>query len=620
MSVRRQENGGNSGITLKAGAGAKLPGNHKIFPGKESAGPTIIEQEETPWEVISLKIIRRHCWTIIFSTIMILLPLLAFSGCQPTVSQTDPDSPGTENSDPEEEARRLEEEWRRRNEELKEELGSLYVPLPHPDHPDNPPIKVRGIYFTGHSIGFQSRYERTLKLIEDTELNAMVIDIKDDKGKMSYRSEIEEVNDLDAYYNPVPITDLKATMKELKERDIYTIARIVVFRDSQTLPAKRPEWCIPLKSGGLYKDAGFAYGNPFNEELWDYNIAIAKEAALLGFNEIQFDYIRFPDKAAHVEKVADFPGREGRTKAEAIRGFMDKARTELAPYKVHVAYDVFGVIASSWGDADDIGQCWEDFAARCDYICPMIYPSHYYPVRQGGAVVPYWFGQRFPDVNPTITITGALKDALKRNAAVKDPAIIRPWLQAFTASWLGARFGSGSYIQYGPTQIRQQIDAAMALGIDEYMLWDAKNENYPREAFFDDAEADRRCEQSHRDRESQKLDLLGRSPRQSAEAYLEALQKRNWREAYALQSGYSSGGNSYRDWMKDGVGKLDDWRITSVEDTAGTAAVTLALTLKLRGESVALDEKWSLLQENGVWRIKPSVKFLELLAGAEEGQ
>lgn len=478
---------------------------------------------------------------------------------------------------------------------------------------------MRGIYFTGHSIGFQSRYERTLKLIEETELNAMVIDIKDDTGKMSYQSEIEEVNNLDAYYKPVPITDIKATMKELKERGIYTIARIVVFRDSQTLPAQRPEWCIPLKSGGLYKDAGFAYGNPFNEKLWDYNIAIAKEAALLGFNEIQFDYIRFPDKAAYVEKVADFPGRDGRTKVEAIRGFMDRARQELAPYKVHVAYDVFGVIASSWGDADDIGQCWEDFATHSDYICPMIYPSHYYPVRQGGTVVSYWFGQRFPDVNPTATITGALKDSLKRNAALENPAIIRPWLQAFTASWLGSRFGAGSYIKYGPTQIRQQIDAAMALGIDEYMLWDAKNENYPSEAFFDEAEADRRVEQSHKGRESKAQDFLGRTPHKAAEAYLEAIQKRNWREAYALQRGFKGDGNAYRDWMKNASGQLEEWHFDSDDSADSAATIVLSVTLKLRGEEITLDnEKWSLVQENNVWRIKPSEKFLKNIAGTEE--
>lgn len=555
---------------------------------------------------------------------LLILALFTFApaGCSLDNTECKPSgNPGETTPDPEEKAKRLEEEWQKRNEELKEKLGALYVPLPPPDHPDNPPIKVRGIYMTGHSIGYQDRYERMLDLIDNTELNAMVIDIKDDKGKMSYESEIEMVNELNAYYKPVPISDIKATMKELKERGIYTIARIVVFRDSETLPAKKPEWCIPLKNGGLYRDKGFAYGNPFNEKLWDYNIAIAKEAALLGFNEIQFDYIRFPDKAAYVEEIANFPGRDKRTKAEAIRGFMEKARRELAPYKVHVAYDVFGVIASSWGDADDIGQCWEEFAEYSDYICPMIYPSHYYPVRQGGTVVPYWFGLRFPDIDPTVTITGALTDAIKRNAALKDPAIIRPWLQAFTAKWLGSGYGSGSFITYGPTQIRQQIEAARALGIDEYMLWDANNENYPRKAFFSEAEANRRYEEARREREEKGHDLLGRSPRKAVEAYLEAIRKKGWREAYALQRGFKGDGNDYRKWMEGTAGKLEKWQIGDISDKGNPAAVNLSVTLKASGgESTLRDEKWILHQENGLWRVEPSAEFLEGITGAGSDQ
>lgn len=556
---------------------------------------------------------------LMLTALMIIVPgCISGSATRPVEN---PEGDNSESKNPEEEARRLEEEWLRRDAELKETLGVYYVPLPPLDQPDNPPIKVRGIYFTGHSIAYRDRYERMLKIIENTELNAMVIDIKDDKGRMAYKSDIEAVNELDAYYDPVPLTDIKATMQELKEKGIYTIARIVVFRDSQILPSKKPEWCIPLKGGGLYKDAGFAYGNPYNEELWDYNIAIAKEAALLGFNEIQFDYIRFPDKAAHMEKVADFPGSKGRTKAEAIRGFMKKARTELAPYKVHVAYDVFGVIASSWGDTDNIGQCWEDFTANSDYICPMIYPSHYYPVRQGGAVVPCWFGLRFPDTNPTVTITGALTDALKRNTAVKNPAIIRPWLQAFTAKWLGSTYGSGSYITYGPAQIREQIDAAKALGIDEYMLWDARNENYPREAFFGEEEAENRYAQSKQNRESRGADFLGRTPRKAVETYLEALSKPKWRDAYAFQRGFTGDGNAYRDWLNSTRGKIKEWQIGDIDDSGDSATAGLAITLSLRGEEITLPhEKWSLLQENNIWRIKPSPEFLRIFEGAEDDE
>jgi len=563
------------------------------------------------------------CLLLIFALIAALF--ISAGGC--ALSEPDSNQPSSPDSgenepdlDPAEEARQRQEEWERRNEENKEEYGKYYVPLPPLDHPENPPVKARGLFLTGHSIAYADRYQRILKLIEDTELNAVVIDVKDDKGKMSYRSEIEAVNELNAYYKPVPISDIRATLQELHEKGIYTVGRIVVYRDSDILPSLKPEWCIPLKNGGLYRDAGFAYGNPFNEELWDYNIAIAKEAALMGFREIQFDYIRFPDKAAYMEKVAHYPGRDGRAKSEAIRGFIRKARTELAPYNVHISYDVFGVIASSWGDSDDIGQVWEYFSADSDYICPMIYPSHYFPVRKGGDVIPYWFGLRFPDTDPATTISGALTDAIKRNAAMEKPAVIRPWLQAFTAYWLGGMFGSGSYIPYGPAEIRAQIDAALALGIDEYILWDANNENYPRAAFYTSEEADRRAEQIRRSREEAGEDNLGRTARQAGEIYLESMKNKIWREAFALQqTGFMVSGNEYRVWLNDSQGKLKEWRINAVEQNGKQATLELDLTVGLRGKDVVLNkEKWPMVKENNIWRINPSEDFLDLISGNEE--
>ncbi len=544
--------------------------------------------------------------------IILLAFILTLPGCLWIGSEAKPpDNPGEngeEEPDPEEEARRREEEWRKRNAELKEELGPYYVPLPHPDQlEEKPRVKARAVYLTGHSAGRPDKMEQIIQLIEETELNAVVIDIKDDNGKMSYQSEIEAVNDIDAYFDNHPIADIRATLKDLKERGIYAIGRIVVFRDIDVFPTKKPEWCIPLKSGGIYRDKrGFAYGNPFIEELWDYHIAIAKEAALLGFDEIQFDYIRFPDNAAYLDKVVDFPGRNGRAKAEAIRGFVEKARRELAPYNVYLAYDVFGVVATYWGDKDDIGQRWEDFPPNCDYICPMIYPGHYGP---------YWFGLEIPNNHPKATITAALTDALKHNALVNKPAIIRPWLQAHDATWLGA----GRYIHYGPAQIREQIDAARALGIDEYMLWDASNKNYPREAFFSEAEAERRYEQARQERESKGHDLLGRTARKAAEAYLEALAKLDWMEAYPLQQGFKGGYGAYRDWLLNVPGRVKEWRIGGVDNNGNKAGISLSVTLTLDGEEISLDdEKWSMLKENNVWRVKPSSRFLEIISGESE--
>ncbi len=542
-----------------------------------------------------------------FLTALVVLTLLTscLGGCiwagqaAPPPEEEDP----APSPDPAEEARRRQAEWEECDAALREKLGQYYVPLP-PSEAASPrlPVKVRGLYITGHTVGYPARYDQILNLLENTELNALVIDVKDDSGRMSYQSEIEIVNVFDAYYETVPITDIRAVLEDLHARGIYTIARIVVFKDN-LLPAVRPEWCIPFKTGEVYRDhlgKGFAYGNPFQEELWDYNIAIAKEAALLGFKEIQFDYVRFPDSAAYMETVADYPGRNGKPKAEAIKGFIDRAREELAPYNAYLAHDVFGVIANSWADSDDIGQIWEDFAEGCDYICPMVYPSHY---GKG------YFGFPVPDANPAGTINRSLSDAIKRNAPLEKPAVIRPWLQAFTATWIGG------HIPYGAEEVRLQIDTALDLGLDEYMIWDPGNV-YPAGAFFSTEEAGRRIEQNRAEREAKEYDFLNRTAREAVEKYLEAWSRRDWREAYALEgNGGSADGNNYREWFNSARGRLQTWTIISAKG-ADSVRVNLNLTIAAGGGEYPLkEEQWTVRRENDVWRVQPSLAFLELMAG-----
>lgn len=527
--------------------------------------------------------------------------MLAVAGCtSPGIGPNNPDEEEPA-PDPAEEARLRQEEWNLRNEALKEEQGKFYVPLYPLEKPENPRVKARALYLTGHTIS-HSRYAELLKLIEDTELNAVVIDIKDDHGKMTYTSNIEIVNDVDAYYKPVPITDIRATLEDLHSRGIYTIARIVVFKDPY-LAKQKTDWAIHRKEGGLWTEKGVAWINPYQEEVWAYNIAIAKEAALMGFKEIQFDYIRFPENAARVDREANYRNQNERTKDEAISGFLKKANHELEDYNVYVTYDVFGVIANSWADNDNIGQIWESFTAVADYICPMVYPSHY---GRG------YFGFPVPDANPAGTITRALSDAVKRNAAVENPAIIRPWLQSFTATWVSG------HIKYGPAQVRQQIDAALALGVDEYMIWNANNV-YQAGSFLTAGEADRRAEQIRQNREAKGHDFLNRTAREAGESFLDSIKTKTWREAYALQStGYTVEGNQYRDWLNAANGRLKEWTVKGTEQSGDTVTLTLDLIITLRGEEITLEgEKWAVRQENNVWRIKPSAKFLELIEGKE---
>ncbi|HPZ65321.1 MAG TPA: putative glycoside hydrolase, partial [Bacillota bacterium] len=555
---------------------------------------------DPPKEVAALK---KHRFFLAALLIFLIFAVFSTAGCMRVNPVGSPGEDEEEDpADPEEEYQRRLEEWERRNEELREQLGPFYVPLPPLDQPENPPAKIRGIYLTGHTVG-HSRYQEILKMIEGTEINAVVIDIKDDHGLMSYQSNIEIIKEIDAHYQPVPITDIKATLEDLHKRGIYTIARIVVFKDPYLARAK-PEWAIQKKGGGLWTEKGVAWINPYQKEVWDYNIAIAKEAALMGFREVQFDYIRFPENAAKVDREAYYPGSNGVSKAENIAAFLDYAMEQLKDYNVYVACDVFGVIATTWGDSDNIGQIWEDFATRVDYQKPMIYPSHY---GRG------YFGYEVPDAHPAGTVTRALTDAIKRNAPIKDPAIIRPWLQSFTATWILG------HIPYGAKEVRQQIDAALALGIEEYILWSPVNK-YPAGAFLSAEEADRRAAQMRQEREQKGLDWLNRTGRQAAESYLEAVQKKDWREAYALEIQRRRDGNQYRDWLNATRGKVKEYTITAVEKEGSALRLSLKLVMTSGEEERILEEQWTVSMENHVWRVKPSSRFLELLEGKAKAE
>ncbi|MGI6097996.1 MAG: putative glycoside hydrolase, partial [Dethiobacteria bacterium] len=433
----------------------------------------------------------------------------------------------------EERSKREEEKRRLREEALKKELGPFFVPLPPLEQEENPSVKVRGLYLTGNTVGLESRFNKLLELVKTTELNAMVIDVKNDHGLMSYKSEIEIVEEVGANRS-VPIKDMKRVMQELKRHDIYPIARIVVFKDPN-LPEKCPEWGIQKKEGGLWRDnKGIGWVNPYNKKVWDYNIAIAKEAALMGFREIQFDYVRFPENARRVDKEAYYPGADGRSKEEVIAEFIDYAREQLEEYNIHIAADTFGVIATSWGDSDQIGQNWELIAPRVDYNCPMIYPSHYGPG---------YFGYAVPDAHPEETIRKALTDSLKRNASVKNPGIIRPWLQGFTATWIPG------HIPYGPNEIRLQIDTALEMGIEEYLIWNPKN-RYFENAFRSAEETAQKEKELQRKRDSQGRDLLGKTALEAAKDFLEVFQKKDWREALYLHSAnFELDHDKYRSWF-----------------------------------------------------------------------
>jgi hypothetical protein len=424
----------------------------------------------------------------------------------------------------------------------RETLGPFYVPLPHLDAPVRAEAVVaNALYVTANTAGMDvvwqdvelyvsyiealkekrtfeggalervNRMERILALVIATEVNALVIDVKDDRGLIGYRSDIEFVQTHGSNYN-TPMRNFDALMAQLKALDVYCIARVVVFKDPYTAE-KEPDHAIQLKTGGVYRDrSGTAWVNPFDPFMWSYVVAVAQEAALRGFDEIQFDYIRFPDNARVYNPITHFPHRNERRKDEAIRDFLAYARRELEPYNVVVSADVFGVITYSWNDQpEDIGQTWRYMAAEVDVMSPMIYPSHYGPNVYGFAV---------PDQHPYAVIKRATQEALERNAAMINPPQIRSWFQAFSAPWI-----KGS-IAYTPEVIAQQMVANHELGVKGYLLWNAGNLYDPRIFFYHD--------QLKTPLEVGTLDVLERSPEMALERYLKADQAQRLSQLYLL--------------------------------------------------------------------------------------
>ncbi|MEC0239113.1 putative glycoside hydrolase [Paenibacillus dokdonensis] len=332
---------------------------------------------------------------------------------------------------------------------------------------DNPPAKVdpqvtapkvKGVYVTAYSAG-GSRMTQLLDLLDNTDLNSMVIDIKDDAGYITYKTDNP---DLIKKGNPQPfIHDINGLMDRLKKHNVYPIARVVVFKDT-VLAKKRPDLSFVKSDGTVWKNGkGDSFVNPFSKEVWDYNIEIAKEAAKLGFKEIQFDYVRFPEG---FEKRADSLKyiKNGKSRVDTVAEFVQYARKQLAPLGIRISVDIFGY-AASVPAAEGIGQDFNKISENVDVISPMVYPSHY---------TTGWFGAKDPDKEPYKTIKGSMTDTFKKLTPLADQKpIVRPWIQDFTASWLG----SGHYVKYGKAEVEEQIRALKDMNIDEYLLWNATN-------------------------------------------------------------------------------------------------------------------------------------------------
>ena len=343
-------------------------------------------------------------------------------------------------------------------------LKALYISLQEmlsEDHPQKikvspqeiklMPFTPKALYLSFYGIGHKPIRETALELLRETELNALVIDVKGDRGMISYRSEIPLASEVGAQ-KVITIKDIDGLIRSFRENGIYTIARIVVFKDN-LLALKKPDLAVKTENGGIWYDREeLAWIDPFKKEAWDYNIQIALEAAKHGFDEIQFDYVRFPDGSSPQFSMPNTKVN----RVNAISGFLMEAKKKLLPYNVFLSADIFGYVCWNLNDTY-IGQMLEAIAPHLDYLSPMLYPSGF----QYG--IP---GYRIPVRNPYEIVYLSLKRAQERTLLTS--VRFRPWLQAFRDYAFDKRC-------FREKEIRDQINAGEKFGSHGWMLWNPQN-------------------------------------------------------------------------------------------------------------------------------------------------
>jgi hypothetical protein len=318
------------------------------------------------------------------------------------------------------------------------------------------PQAIKASYLTYYGVGDRGIRTRVLDLTARTELNAVVIDVKGDRGWILYKSEVEQALAVGAQ-GPGTLRDFDLLMADFKARGIYTIARIVVFKDN-ILATGRPDLAIiDTRTNKPWIDnEKLAWVDPFREEVWAYNIAIAQEAIRRGFDEIQFDYVRFPtDGKLGAARYAKANSKE--TRLPAIASFLGRARRELGASGAFVAADLFGYTAFNENDTD-IGQRIEELAPHLDFICPMVYPSGYHkgiPGHPNPVLVPYKV------VHESVRLI--------RKRAGGTVAQVRPWLQDFKDYAFDRRI-------FGVPEVTAQIRGSEEAGGSGWMLWNPRND------------------------------------------------------------------------------------------------------------------------------------------------
>lgn len=331
-------------------------------------------------------------------------------------------------------------------------LATVLVPTPFIVTHLKTPEPLKAIYMSSWVAGNDKFRDRLVNLIDTTELNAVVIDIKDYTGRISFLTENHELKKIGSAENRIP--DIKEFIGKLHEKGIYVIGRISVFQDSY-LVHKQPEYAVKTKLGKVWKDyKGVSWLDAGAKPVWEYIVSIGKEAHSLGFDELNFDYIRFPSDG-NMNDIS-YPFSEGKIKADVLNNFFIYLDIAFHKDGIPISADLFGMTTSNNDDLG-IGQVLENALLHFDYVSPMVYPSHYPPNFNGWAN---------PASKPYEVISYALsKGKEKAIMASTTPSKIRPWLQDFSINGTS----------YNAQMVRAQIQATYDVGLTSWMLWSAAN-------------------------------------------------------------------------------------------------------------------------------------------------
>ncbi|MBA3645708.1 MAG: hypothetical protein H0W63_05965 [Gemmatimonadaceae bacterium] len=310
-------------------------------------------------------------------------------------------------------------------------------------------VPIRGLYLYRFAPQNWKRLNHLIAIADSTEINAFVIDLKDEFGLNFHSSDpVLQKNE----GTQVKVANLKVVIDSIRAHGILPIARIVVFKDSVTA-RNNPDHTIRKTDGTPWHDKkGLTWVNPYANAIWEYNMRVAEEAARMGFAEVQFDYIRFPEPYPSLPQQV-FPEQKGRSKPQVLSEFLNAARVRMSKLGVRTTADIFGLVATVGGPLE-VGQFWEPIAKSVDVILPMTYPSHY----PHGS-----FGIARPNAEPYQVVHIAISRARERNEKMGlTGERVRPWIQAFS---LGQP-------KYGPDQINQQKRAIYDSGFDGWVLWE----------------------------------------------------------------------------------------------------------------------------------------------------